>query len=43
MIKLPSSARIENDLNRKFEIESWSIIIKKPDFFDLWQKKVLPL
>lgn len=43
MIKLPSSARIENDLNRKFEIETWSIIIKNPDFFDLWQKKVLPL
>ena len=43
-IKLPSSSRKENDmLNRASEIERWSIMIKRPDFFDLWQKKVFTL
>lgn len=42
MIKLPSSLRKEKDmLNRMSEIEIWSTMIKRPDFFDLWQKKVL--
>jgi glycosyltransferase involved in cell wall biosynthesis len=43
-IKLPSSSRKENDMsNRESEIERWSRMIKKPDFFELWQKKVLTL
>ena len=43
-IKLPSSSRKETDmLNRESEIERWSTMIKKPDFFELWQKKVLTL
>jgi len=44
MIKLPSSVRQENNmLNRASEIERWSIMVKRPDFFDLWQKKVFTL
>ena len=42
MIKLPSSVRKEdNKLNRASEIEIWSTMIKRPNFFDLWQKKLL--
>jgi len=43
-IKLPTSLRKDtNPLERESEINIWSTMIKKPDFFELWQKKVLTL
>jgi len=40
-IKVPSvSRKKDNEYERKSEIEIWSVMIKRPDFFDLWQKKL---
>jgi glycosyltransferase involved in cell wall biosynthesis len=40
-IKLPTSHRQDkNMVERESEIKLWSIMIKRPDFFDLWQTKV---
>ena len=43
-IKLPSLTRKEKTMmDRASEIERWSVMIKRPNFFDLWQKKLLTL
>jgi glycosyltransferase involved in cell wall biosynthesis len=41
-IKVPSALRKQtNQDDRGSEIKLWSTMIKRPDFFDLWQKKLM--